>query len=145
MTTPPTVSNQGAWGTYAGQSAQAVLADVNVVGGSMSVAVTNVPHVVVDNAVSSTNVSTSVQKTITSVLLVSVQIVAANPNRKALRIWNNSSNSVYVCTESPALSNRPIEIITTFTSKGLPDVNYTGALYAIRNSGSGNVVVTEFL
>lgn len=82
--------------------------------------------------------------TSTNVLLVSVQIAAANPNRRGFIIFNNSSNSVYVSFANPAVASAAVRIIATFTSwEVLAPICYTGALYAIRNAGSGAVSVWE--
>jgi hypothetical protein len=83
--------------------------------------------------------------TVTPVATVQTVVVRANQNRKGMRIWNNSSNSVYLsagltCNSSTTL----FAIVPTFQSFELTNVNYMGPVCAIRNSGSGNVVVTEF-
>ncbi len=85
-------------------------------------------------------------KTITNVLLASVQIVPANPDRKGLVIFNNSANSCYVSPENPAVAASCMRLIATFASWECygPTV-YTGPLYCIRNSGSGNVTVWELI
>lgn len=79
----------------------------------------------------------------------SVKIVNANPARKALVLYNNSANSVYLSTATPATSGTNLfYILPTFTQVSLtqlmPNTVYTGAIYGIRNAGTGSVVVTEF-
>lgn len=88
-------------------------------------------------------------KTITAVATNSVQIVAANPARRALTIYNNSTNSAYITPECPAIAANLMEFLATNAgptslTKWFGPVVYTGALCAIRNAGSGNVIVWEF-
>ncbi len=74
----------------------------------------------------------------------SVQIVAANANRKGLIIYNNSANSIYVAFAATANSaNNLTVIVPTFTSYIMQFPIYTGVLAATRNSGSGSAIVTE--
>lgn len=83
--------------------------------------------------------------TATNTLLVSVVIAAANVNRKAFSIWNNGSNSAYVTFGATSTSAAPTFILATFTSiTFFTPVVWTGQISAIRNAGSGNMVVTEF-
>lgn len=73
-----------------------------------------------------------------------VKIIAANPNRKGLYIYNNSANSIYVAFGSAANSaTNMTQIIATFTSFILPFPVYQGDIYATRNAGSGSAIVTE--
>lgn len=89
---------------------------------------------------SSTNVTT------TAVLLVAVRVCAANPDRKGFYLWNNSSNSCYINFGSTVASAAPVAIVPSFQAHvHLGPTVWTGEIWAIRNSGSGNVVVTELL
>ncbi len=72
-----------------------------------------------------------------------VQIVGANSLRKWIKLYNNSSNSVYLslmpnCNSSTTL----FAIVPTFANYDM-SVNWQGAIYGIRNAGTGNVVATE--
>ncbi len=74
----------------------------------------------------------------------SVKIIDANPNRLGLILYNNSANSVYIALGSAANSaNNMTFIIATFASLVIPAPVYTGAIYGIRNSGTGTILVTE--
>lgn len=84
-------------------------------------------------------------KTVTSVLMASVQIAAANPDRKGFIIFNNSANSTYIGFANPVVAANCARVIATFTSwDWVYPLCYTGPIYAIRNSGSGAVTVWEF-
>lgn len=74
----------------------------------------------------------------------STLLIAANPNRKGLIIYNNSANSIYLAYGSPANSaTNMTAILATFTHHVMAQPIYTGAIYAVRNSGSGNALVTQ--
>ncbi len=101
--------------------------------------------VVVPGAVITATIQTgNVSKTVTSVLIASVQILAANPMRKGFVVFNNSANSCYISPDNPVIAASCMRLVATFASWEVygPAV-YTGALYCIRNSGSGNVTVWE--
>ncbi len=79
-----------------------------------------------------------------SILLVSQLIIAANPDRKGLIIYNNSANSVYLAYGSPASSSTNMtRILPTFTQFIMEVPIYTGPIYGIRNAGSGTCLVTQ--
>lgn len=79
-----------------------------------------------------------------SIALVSTRIIAANPNRRGLILYNNGANSVYVALGSPANSNTNMTfIIATFAHLILPLPIYTGDIYGVRNAGAGVVLSTE--
>lgn len=81
-----------------------------------------------------------------SVLLSSVLVLPANYDRKGLIIYNNSSNSVYLTFARTSASNTCTRILAAFTQWDmLGPVVYTGAIAAIRNAGSGTLVITELL
>lgn len=83
----------------------------------------------------------SVTATITT---ASVLVIAANANRKGLLIYNNSANSVYLAYGSAANSSTNMtRILATFTQFSMEAPIYTGAIYGIRNSGTGTCLVTE--
>jgi hypothetical protein len=79
------------------------------------------------------------------VTTTSQTIVAANPNRIGLIIYNNSSNSIYLSYGgTPASSSiRMTRILATFAQMVMEQPIYTGAIYGIRNSGTGTCLVTE--
>lgn len=71
-------------------------------------------------------------------------ILAANPLRKGLILYNNSANSVYVALGSAANSSTNMTfILATFAHLIFPSPIYLGAIYGIRNSGTGTVLSTE--
>lgn len=81
----------------------------------------------------------------TTVALTQTVVVQANPYRKGMRIYNNSSNSVYLSVGTTCDSaNTLFAIVATYSAFEFASVNYRGAVCALRNSGTGNVVVTEF-
>lgn len=76
----------------------------------------------------------------------SQQILAANPNRKGIMIYNNSSNSVYITLQGPASGTGCHLILAAFATWFSPGpVIWRGPLYAIRNAGSGALNIVEFL
>lgn len=79
-----------------------------------------------------------------SILLVSTQIMPANVKRRGLVIYNNSANSVYIAFDTTCNSgNHMTIIIPTFQSWVMPLPIYQGAISAIRNAGSGTLLITE--
>lgn len=81
-----------------------------------------------------------------NIALISTKIVSANKARLGMIIYNNSTNSIYLCAASPCSSASSLfAIVPTYASYPLTAVQYTGEIYGIRNAGSGNVVVTEFI
>ncbi len=82
--------------------------------------------------------------TTTNVLLASVQIAAANSSRKGFVIYNNGANTVYISFANPATSAACVLPIATFQPGiFMYPICYSGALYAIRNAGSGACSVWE--
>lgn len=81
---------------------------------------------------------------LTNVLLSSVQIAPANPNRKGFIVFNNSTNSTYVTMGATSSSASCTKLIATFTSWECYSP-YTGVLSAIRNAGSGNAVFYDLI
>lgn len=83
----------------------------------------------------------------TSVLTISTTILPPNQNRLAFMLYNNSANSGYFTFSSVSSSNKCSFIVPTFANWYWPfsNIYFSGALSCIRNSGSGNVIVTEFL
>lgn len=80
-----------------------------------------------------------------NVALASIQIAPANASRKFFMLYNNSANSCYVNFGQTASSSACSIIIPTFASWSWPaPVTYNGAITAIRNAGSGTIIVTEF-
>lgn len=81
-----------------------------------------------------------------NVLLASVVIAPANPERLGMIIFNNSSNSVYVTFGATSASSTCTRLIPTFASwECLGSVIYTGVVSAIRNAGSGACIAYELL
>lgn len=79
-----------------------------------------------------------------NVLLVSVVIAPANAARKSFYIYNNSANSAYITFGPTSTSATCTALVATFTSFVMSGpVCYTGAISAIRNSGSGVCTVHE--
>jgi hypothetical protein len=72
-------------------------------------------------------------------------VIAANPLRKGLILYNNSANSVYLALGSAANSSTNMTyILATFAHLIFPAPIYTGAVYGIRNgAGTGTVLATE--
>ena len=76
--------------------------------------------------------------------LTSTLVIAANPNRLGLVIYNNSANSLYLAYGSAANSNTNMtRILATYTQFAMEFPIYSGAIYGIRNSGSGICMCTE--
>ncbi len=79
-----------------------------------------------------------------SILLVSLQFLNANIKRRGLIIYNNSANSVYIAFDASVSSaNHMSIIIPTFQSWVMPLPIYQGPMSAIRNAGSGTLLITE--
>lgn len=84
--------------------------------------------------------------TVTPVAVASAVIAQPNPRRIAFIIYNNSANSVYISYGATAVSAQCTRIIATYTQVEVnATVCYTGVLSAIRNTGTGNVIVTELV
>lgn len=76
----------------------------------------------------------------------SAVIAPANPNRVGFVIYNNSSNSRYVCLGATATGTLCHKIIATFaTWECYGPVCYTGILSAIGNAGTGTMNVVELV
>ncbi len=77
----------------------------------------------------------------------SVVVLAANPKRLGFLIYNNSANSVYIDFSPLASSStHMVLLIATFaTYQMLGPVVYTGMISAIRNAGSGILMITELI
>lgn len=93
-------------------------------------------------------VPTAVVPIITAVPVTtqSVVVLAANPNRKGLVIYNNSANSVYMRFDVTVTGATCTRILATYAQWDMvgPTV-YQGPIAAIRNSGSGNLIITELV
>lgn len=67
-----------------------------------------------------------------------------NMDRRGIIVYNNSSNSVYLTFGPIATSSTCSLILATFASwQMLGPVIWCGPISAIRNAGTGNVLVTE--
>lgn len=93
------------------------------------------------------NTTALTKRTITpSITNVSQLVLPANPDRRGLIIYNNSGNSVYLTFGPTSASNTCTRILATFAQWDmLGPVVYTGEISAIRNSGSGSLIITELL
>lgn len=88
--------------------------------------------------------SAAVISTSPVITTTSQKIIAANPKRKGLVLYNNSANSVYLALGVAANSNTSMTfILATFAHLVIPSPVYTGDIYGIRNSGTGTVLCTE--
>lgn len=73
-------------------------------------------------------------------------VVYANKRRQGLTIYNNSSNSVYITFGPVSNGSTCTRILATFTQFDmLGPAIYRGEISAIRNAGSGALVITEYL
>lgn len=73
-------------------------------------------------------------------------IAESNPDRKGFFIWNNSSNSCYIAFATTAVSSSPIAIIPAWQYfRMVEGTIWLGEIAAVRNAGTGNIVVTELL
>lgn len=73
-----------------------------------------------------------------------VKIIAANPNRKGLILYNNSANSVYLKYGAAGNGGTDMTaILATFNQFVMPLPIFTGEIWGIRNAGTGQVVATE--
>lgn len=88
-----------------------------------------------------------VTTTASGVAGVPLVLVPSNPQRKAYSVWNNSGNSAYISNTNAGTcsSSTPDKIQATFTSweQWGPAV-WTGAICAVRNSGTGTYTVREY-
>lgn len=81
----------------------------------------------------------------TLVTTTSVVVAPANPNRKGFIAFNNSGNSTYLSLAPVSVSATCTRLVASFTSwECVTPVVYTGPISAIRNSGTGNVLIWEF-
>ncbi len=111
-----------------------------------SIQVSSVPIYPTKTATKFVIASASIQATQT------VLLVPANPNRKGFTVYNNSTNSLYVLAEIPAVGVGGSNLIDfcasnagpTSVVKWLGPTVYTGAIYGLRNAGSGSVTCWEF-
>lgn len=81
-----------------------------------------------------------------TVTTTSVVVSPANPKRIGFILFNNSANSCYVNFRPTAASNQCTIIIPTFTQWVWPYSThcYQGPISVIRNSGTGQIFVTQF-
>jgi hypothetical protein len=80
-----------------------------------------------------------------SIAQVSQVVIAANPNRKGLILYNNGANTIYLTFGPTSSSSLTVCIpLATFASYLMTTgVIYTGVISGIRNAGSGTVIATE--
>lgn len=73
-----------------------------------------------------------------------VMVATTNSRRLGLVLYNNSANTVYIKFGAPGNAGTDMTVpIATFQSYQMPAPIFTGALFGIRNSGTGVVVATE--
>ncbi len=92
--------------------------------------------------------SAQVNVVTTVVTNASVQVIGSNINRKGAIITNAGANSAYVSFMTPAATNNyAVQLGTAVGTDSLKllEFVYTGPIYVVRGSGSGAVVVTEFV
>lgn len=91
--------------------------------------------------------STALKTISANVAQASVQILPANPNRRAFILYNNGANSTYITLGPTSNSSSCTFIVATFTHFNwpFPNISYTGPISAIRNAGSGTIVCFELL
>lgn len=78
------------------------------------------------------------------VTTVSQKILDADANRKGAIIFNDSDNSLYLTYGATALVTVPTKIVGPYTTYDLPGpAVWCGEIAAIRESGTGAVVITE--
>ena len=77
----------------------------------------------------------------------SIVIANDNPDRKGFILYNNSANTRYFTCGTISSAATPTFIVATFTHFiwTAPNIIYTGPISVIANSGTGTVVVTEFV
>lgn len=93
------------------------------------------------------NIANTASITTTSVSTTAVLILAANVNRKGYVITNNGGNNAYIGFSSGVTSSIYSVLLgsATGTEQYEPtSTTYTGAIYAIRGSGTSNITVVEF-
>lgn len=94
-----------------------------------------------------TNPNTASAATLTvsaAVTTVSALVKISNPNRVGLYIYNNSANTVYINFGATANSNTNMVLpIATFATWVMPIPIYYGQISAIRNTGTGTLLITE--
>lgn len=89
--------------------------------------------------------STATVSTSANVALSSVLISPANSSRRGFILYNNSANSVYITLAPTSGSSTCSLIIASFSNYTFSSfVSYIGPISAIRNAGTGSVIVTEF-
>lgn len=87
------------------------------------------------------NVTVAASATMTT---TSIRIIAANPQRIGLLLYNNSGNSAYIKYGSSGDSANNMSFILGANANWvMPQPVFTGELWGKRNSGTGTVVATE--
>jgi hypothetical protein len=79
-----------------------------------------------------------------SIAQISQLVLPANDWRGGLVIYNNGANTVYIAFDTVCSSATRMTLqIATFTAWVMPLPIYTGPISAIRNAGSGILLITE--
>ncbi len=79
-----------------------------------------------------------------SVGLTSMQVMSSNSKRMGLIVYNNSANSVYLAFDTfCASATHMTMIIPTFAQWFMTAPTYCGPISAVRNAGSGILMITE--
>ncbi len=93
-----------------------------------------------------TPAATSAMATSVAISSTSVLVVAANPNRRGLMLFNNSTTTVYIAYDGTATMTHltfPIPSLTTWT---MAFPIYLGAIAAVRAAaGDGKILSTELM
>lgn len=81
-----------------------------------------------------------------NVLTNPVLIIGANSDRIGFMLYNNSANSAYITYGAANGSSMCSLILATFAQyvHAVP-LLWQGEIYAVRNAGSGSIIVTEFI
>lgn len=77
--------------------------------------------------------------------IVSVTLLAANPNRLGAIIWNNSASDLYIDLDAEATTNNfAVKVAGDGGYYELP-FTYTGVVSGIWDTADGNAMVREFV
>ncbi len=79
-----------------------------------------------------------------SIGLTSTLVLSANQWRRGLYVYNNGANTVYLSFDSFVSSATHMTIpVATFSTWVMQMPIYLGSLAAVRNSGTGILMITE--
>ncbi len=76
----------------------------------------------------------------------SVTVAAANPNRKGILLYNNSTTVVYIAYDATASMTHFTFAIAAAATWTMPQPIYLGAVTAVRaTTGDGKLLITELM